>query len=245
MGQNVFISGADRGLGFALTKIMVENNWNVFAGAYMPQWTELKELAEIHPINLKIIPLDVSADASVKKAAELVSKSTDIIDMIINNAGISGYDKDIKIKGSQDFNEIQKIYNTNSIGPIRVIEAFLPLIDKSKVKRLCFVSSEAGSINAAQRDAWYGYCMSKAALNMGVKILFNRLRPEGYTFRLYHPGWIQTYMSGKKNTEADFDPDRAALNAIAYFMSKRCNKELENEEDRLVMRDWKGSEWPW
>ena len=93
---------------------------------------------------------------------------------------------------------MQRLINVNSLGPLRVANAFLPLLSQGEMKRLCFVSSEAGSIERAQRTAWYGYCMSKAALNMGVKLVFNRLRPQGYTVRLYHPGWMRTYMGGDK-----------------------------------------------
>jgi hypothetical protein len=81
--------------------------------------------------------------------------------------------------------------------------------------------------------------MSKTALNMAVSMLFNRLRPEGYTFRLYHPGWMRSYMGGSKNTEADLEPEEAAVPAVTYFLRDRA------DEDRLILRDWQGHEWPW
>lgn len=249
MEQIAFITGADRGLGLSMTAALIHIGWKVFAGSYMPEWTELSELAAKHPDNLTIVPLDVSIDQSVLTASEIVSKSTDRIDLIISNAGISSATKDIHIRGNQDYDELQRVYNINALGPLRVVEALLSFTDKSTMKRICVVSSEAGSINFCSRKAWYGYCMSKAALNMGVKILFNRLRPEGYTFRLYHPGWLRTYMSGTKNNQADMEPDGAAKNALAYFLGERFSRneggKEQNDEDRLVMRDWKGSEWPW
>ena len=140
------------------------------------------------------------------------------------------------------------MYNVNALGPLRVVEAFLPLTEQSDLKRLCFVSSEAGSINRCERTSWYGYNMSKAALNMAVKLLFNRLRPEGYTFRVYYPGWMRTYMRGEKDTEANLEPEVAAVPALAYFLGDRCadaHQPGRSDEDRLVMRDWQGREWPW
>lgn len=107
------------------------------------------------------------------------------------------------------------------------------------MKRLCFVSSETGSITRCERQAWYGYCMSKAALNMAVKITFNRLWPEGYTFRVYHPGWIRSYMHGSKDTEADLEPGEAAEKAIPFFLEER------EDEGHLVLIDYQGQEWPW
>jgi len=122
---------------------------------------------------------------------------------------------------------------------LRVTEAFLPLIELGSLKRLCFISSEAGSIAGSARTAEFGYCMSKAALNMAVKILFNDLAPSGYTFRVYHPGWIRSYMSGVKNMEATFEPEEAAAKAIPILLSQR-----ENERE-LVLLDHEGKEWPW
>jgi len=104
---------------------------------------------------------------------------------------------------------------------------------------LCFVSSEAGSITRAERTAWFGYCMSKAALNMGVKIMFNDLHRNGYTFRVYHPGWIRSYMSGEKNMEATLEPEEAAVKAIPIFLGPR------EDEGRLVLVDYESNEWPW
>jgi NAD(P)-dependent dehydrogenase (short-subunit alcohol dehydrogenase family) len=120
-----------------------------------------------------------------------------------------------------------------------VVEAFLPLVDRGGMKRLCFVSSEAGSIGNMRRTGLFGYTMSKAALNMAVKILFNSLRPEGYTFRVYHPGWVRSYMSGKKNMQATLEPEEAAGYAIPFFLN-----DLE-DEDRLHLVDYQGNEWPW
>jgi NAD(P)-dependent dehydrogenase (short-subunit alcohol dehydrogenase family) len=80
--------------------------------------------------------------------------------------------------------------------------------------------------------------MSKAALNMAVKNMFNDLRPSGFTFRLYHPGWMRSYMSGVKNMNADLELDQAASYALQFFLQDR-------DEDRLVLVDYLGNEWPW
>ena len=76
---------------------------------------------------------------------------------------------------------------------------------------------------------------------MGVRILFNDLRPDGYTFRLYHPGGIRSYIGGSdvKGTTARLEPEEAAVPALAYFLGD------ETDEDCLVMKDWRGEEWPW
>lgn len=239
MRQNAFITGADRGLGFALTEKLLERGWQIFAGQYMPDWPQLNALYQRFPGLLKIIPLDVTSTESAYAAVRIVTASADHIDLLINNAGVISPTSEHSIRDAQDYVEIHRLYDVNALGSLRTVEAFLPLLDRSGLKRLCFISSEAGSITRAQRTSWYGYTMSKAALNMAVHILFNHLRPEGYTFRLYHPGWIKSYMSGAKSVVGDLEPEEAAGPALAYFL------DVKLDEDCLVMRDWQGNEWPW
>jgi NAD(P)-dependent dehydrogenase (short-subunit alcohol dehydrogenase family) len=238
MLKTALITGADRGLGFALSAELLKRGWQVFAGMHNPDWPELADLAPQYPGRLQIVPLDVSSGESVQAAAQAVAKISDHIDMLINNAGVSSRNNPKTIRQPQDYAEMHRQFDINSLGPLRVVEAFLPLTDRGAMKRLCFVSSEAGSIGKSTRGAWYGYCMSKAALNMAVKNLFNLLRPEGYSFRLYHPGWLRTYMGGTKNMEADLEADAAAEMAVRIFLRKR-------NEDRLALVDYQGHSWPW
>lgn len=242
------ITGADHGLGLGIAQRLVELGWKVYAGQYNSQWGELGTLARKFPERLFIVPQDVSSDESIQESVRYVSNVEDHLDMLINNAGVISAAMYSTIKEAQDYEEMMRLYNTNALGALRVVEGFLPLLDKGQMKRLCFVSSEAGSINACERTSWYGYCLSKTALNMGAKILFNRLRPEGYTFRLYHPGWVRSYMSGKKDLQAELEPEQAARYAVEYFLRNRSyepGNEGRSDENRLVMRDWRGREWPW
>jgi NAD(P)-dependent dehydrogenase (short-subunit alcohol dehydrogenase family) len=226
-------------LGLALCGGLLEDGWRVFAGQYMPDWPELADLGAAEPERFSIVPLDVADLRSVYHAAESVGARTDRLDLLINNAGVTSPAMQRTIREPQDYDEMHRLYDVNALGPVRVVEAFLPLMDRGEMKRLCFVSSEAGSIGACGRESWYSYCMSKAALNRAVRIMFNHLRPDGYTFRLYHPGWMRTYMSGQKNLKANLEPEEAARLALDYFLGPAP------DEDRLVMRGPEGDEWPW
>jgi NAD(P)-dependent dehydrogenase (short-subunit alcohol dehydrogenase family) len=234
MQQNIFVTGADRGLGLSLCAGLLQQSWNVFAGQYMPEWHDLASLAEQYPQSLHLIPLDVGSMESVQTAAQKVEALTDHLDVLINNAGVTSQTKERAIREPQDYPEMHRLYDINSLGPLRVVEAFLPLMDRGNTKRLCFVSSEAGSITRAERTSWFSYCMSKAALNMAVKLLFNDLHPAGYSFRVYHPGNVHSYM----NTTGAMDPEDAAACAIPILLG------AQNEEE-LVMVDFEGKEWPW
>ena len=242
MERIAVVTGADRGLGLALTAGLLDEQWRVFAGQYMPDWPELSDLISRYPHHLTIVRLDVSSQPSVQAAAQAVSRGASRVDLLINNAGVISATTKRNIRETPDYDEMHRLYDINALGPLRVVEAFLPLTDQSPTKRLCFVSSEAGSIARSTRQAWHGYCMSKAALNMGVRNLFNQLRPEGYTFRLYHPGWMRSYIGGTKGTKATMEPEEAAVPALAHFLEEHADP---SAEDRLVMKDWQGEEWPW
>jgi NAD(P)-dependent dehydrogenase (short-subunit alcohol dehydrogenase family) len=256
--MKILITGADRGLGYGTTLRLLERGHTVWAGQYLTAWNELSELQTRFPKTLHILELDVSDLDSVRAAAQLVGSQTDSLDMIINNAGISG--RPIPRTGEppeggrptreggrpehpeegleQDYHAIRAAYEVNALGPARVVECFLPLLKKSTFRRLCFVSSEAGSVTAAERFDMFGYCMSKAAVNMYVKILFNRLRPEGYSFRLYHPGWVRSYMGGVKSTFADLEPEEAGEYAVKHWFDETV------DEDTLKLVDYTGKVWP-
>jgi NAD(P)-dependent dehydrogenase (short-subunit alcohol dehydrogenase family) len=239
MPLTAFVTGADRGLGLALCQGLLAQGWQVYAGQYFPDWPELSGLAEQYPGLLHRVPLDVASEASVQTAAQTVAKTAEKVDALINNAGVSSPTNQRSIHEPQDYGEMMRVYNVNTLGPLRVVEAFLPLVARSELKRLCFVSSEAGSIARSRRPGWFGYCMSKAALNMAVKNLHNHLRPEGFTFRLYHPGWVRSYMSGKKNMAATLEPEESAAVAVPFFLSPLP------DEDHLALVDVHGVEWPW
>jgi NAD(P)-dependent dehydrogenase (short-subunit alcohol dehydrogenase family) len=192
-----------------------------------------------YPQSLHVVSLDIGSMQSVKAAAEIVKTHNDHLDLMIDNAGVTSETSFATIREPQDYEEMHRLYDINALGSLRVVEAFLPLLDQGSSKRLCFISSEAGSIERAERTSWFGYCMSKAALNMSIKLLFNDLHPRGYTFRVYHPGWIRSYMHGEKNMDATLEPAEAAEYAIPYFLGD------QESEDRLVMMDYEGKEWPW
>src|SRR5215212_975488 len=160
MEQTVLVTGADRGLGSALTAGLLERGWCVFAGQHRPDWPELEALARRFPGMLHIVPLEVRSMESVQAAVRSISGPVDHVDLLVNNAGVGSPTSSRSIREPQDYEEMQRMYDVNALGPLRVVEAFLPLTDRGALKRLCFVSSEAGSIAGSTRINSYGYCMS-------------------------------------------------------------------------------------
>jgi len=237
MSSVALVTGADRGLGWGLTQALLEQGWTVLAGKHL-DWPELDELKQSYPESLHILPLDVGSNESVDQAALEAAKLIPHLDLLISNAAINRSAHLNSIREELDFDDIQAELNVNAVGALRTVRAFLPLMAQSSLKRVCFVSSEAGSIGASTRTGWFGYCMSKAALNMAVKNLANDLADEGYGFRLYHPGYLRTYMRGVKNTEAHMEPEEAAKIALGYFLGPETS-------DHLALHDWQGHDMPW
>lgn len=226
--KTVFVTGADRGIGFALVQEFINHGYCVFGGQFMPEWPQLAELQAEYPDRLYLVPLDVGNTKSVEEAVRITLEHCETLDILVNCAGIGG-----RAGNDALFDTI----NVNAIGALRMTELFLPHMEGG-MKRLCFVSSEAGSIGVAHREGFSAYPTSKTVLNMGVKLMFNELRPKGYTFRLYHPGWVRSYMQGKKSTMGKYEPEETAAAAYEQFTS------LREWEDALVMTDLKGEAWP-
>lgn len=239
MEKFAVVNGADRGLGLSLSEKLLERGYHVIAGKFLENYTLLEELSEKHPGKLEIVYMDTCSNDSMENAAKAIRKITGTVDLIVSNAALMGPGKGQDIRKILDEEHMLRTYDTNSAGAMRYLAAMIPLMDGGD-KRICIVSSEISSISLMKRTEYYAYAGSKSSLNMGVRLAFNELRPKGYTFRLYHPGWMkrQATDGSPMNTGADFPAEVSANYAIDYFLNER------EDEDRLVLIDYTGLEWP-
>jgi len=236
---SVIITGADRGLGLSLSKEYLNRGWIVFAGKYLDDYSLLEDEAKKSP-NLHIVKLDMGNADSIATAKDHLLKVTDSLDMVISNAALMGYVNCNLYEPPMDLEAVWDSFRVNALGPICLVESLLPLLDRGKMKRLCFVSSEVSCIVLMKHrgDSPYPYPMSKTSLNMGVRILHNQLYPQGYTFRLFHPGWMKRRMQdGSLSKEAMYDPDYIGSIGAKFFETPL------HDEHRLVMVDYSGYEW--
>lgn len=231
--MNILITGADRGLGHGMAKLLLEQGHHVIAGEFCQEWSQLASLAEQYPEQLMVVPLDVTRQDSVQAARMLVEQRYPVLDLLISNAGIHSNSEDMHT----DTGRMMQMYAVNAVGPVRVVEAFYDLMHGSARKEILLVSSEAGSISASERTGEYGYCMSKAALNMYGKNLYNRLHPEGYDIRLYYPGWIRSYMAGTLAQQGDLSIGEGAAFAVQYALAEPA--------EELYMVGFDGKRWNW
>lgn len=203
--RTVVVTGADRGLGLALVNAYLERGDRVFAGKYGRNWHLLEKAKERYPETLEIVDLDVSNEESVAEAAKKILGKTDAIDILINNAGIwldhnTGTILDHRI----DYNAIMKQINVNALGALRVTEALISAVLNSFDRLVVNVSSEAASMTECTKEDQFGYCMSKAALNMASCIVLNGIRKKGGAVINLHPGWMQSVIGEPMDADAPY-----------------------------------------
>jgi NAD(P)-dependent dehydrogenase (short-subunit alcohol dehydrogenase family) len=240
--KSVIITGADRGLGLSLCKEYLARGYKVFAGKYLEDYTLLEDLSDKES-DLHVLMLDVDSRDSLAAARDYVRAETGgTLDMLISNAALMDKVSCSLYEPPMDLEAVWRSFSVNALGPARMVEYFLPLMDAAAMKRLCFVSSEVSCINLMKtRPDYHGfpYPMSKSAMNMAIRVMFNQLFASGYTFRLYHPGWMKRVMpDGSRSEEAMYDPDFIAEHAAKYFEAPL------RDDQRLVMYDYLGQEWP-
>jgi NAD(P)-dependent dehydrogenase (short-subunit alcohol dehydrogenase family) len=237
MIKTVYITGCDRGLGLALAQTYVDEGYKVFAGSYMPDWPELQELKKTAGEQLHVLPLDVTDDRSVQQAAEEIKRVSPNLDVLINNAALYT-DQDGDVLEALDFSAIRLMYETNTLGPLRVSQSVLPLLVQGEKKLLVNISSEAGSITDCKREKEYGYTMSKAALNMQSVILQNQLKKFGIKIFAIHPGYVKSYMLGRFNTQAAVEAEDSARGIIQQLLQ-------EHLLDGPIFIDYQGQRIDW
>lgn len=145
-----YVTGTDHGLGLALTKVLLHHGYHVFAGRYKEEWNDIDELKKSNPDRLTIIPLDVTSDESVKSAAEVISKHTDHLDILINNAAIF-LDRSGNILEELYFDDMRRIVETNQFGPLRVTHSVIKLLLNGNQKFLVNISSDSACLSNCWR----------------------------------------------------------------------------------------------
>ncbi|MES2964217.1 MAG: SDR family oxidoreductase, partial [Bdellovibrionota bacterium] len=158
-----------------------------------------------------VFSLDVTSDESSKAFADTIRKAgLDRVDILINNAGV--YLDGEATLDTLESDVVMKTLDTNTVGPIRVTRALMPLLRTSPQARIATISSLMGSVADNAAGSSFAYRMSKAAVNMFVKTLAIEER-EMIALSL-HPGWVKTEMGG---TRAPLAADKSAEGLITVI----------------------------
>jgi NAD(P)-dependent dehydrogenase (short-subunit alcohol dehydrogenase family) len=245
------ITGSDRGIGLALTREFISRGWQVIATCRDPsRATELITLAKDHP-GVSIERLDVTDHAAIDAlVAKLKGRP---IDALVNNAGVSGSFDGLSPAGLEP-DEFARVLRVNSYAPLRLSSAFLDLVTASKQRKIIGISSGYGSIASVPDvissgyPAAYAYAMSKAALNMGLRMFALETANRQVTTVLLSPGAVDTDMQrslrehmtriGKPIATPALTPEASAHAMVVTIEGLR-----PEQNGKFLSRE--GSEIPW
>ncbi|MDT8438695.1 MAG: SDR family oxidoreductase [Wenzhouxiangellaceae bacterium] len=198
--STILITGANRGIGLAMTRQFVERGENVIAVCREASEELLATGARVEG------GVDVTDGDSLSALAARLDGV--LIDVLINNAGVLRRDAFESLEDQLD--DIRVQFEVNSLAPLRFTRALVGrLAEGSKV---AIVTSRMGSIADNDSGGYYGYRMSKAAVNMAGVSLAHELREQGIAVALLHPGYVRTDMTGHTG---HIDADESAAGLIA------------------------------
>jgi NAD(P)-dependent dehydrogenase (short-subunit alcohol dehydrogenase family) len=191
----VLITGANRGIGLELARQYAAKDWNVIATTRRPVddkgTADLREIQKKHP-NLHIERIDVTDTTMIRSVAAKYKDQP--IDVLINNAANveATFQADMDKVGASydkiDFDEARTDFDVNALGPMRMAQAFMPNIEKSKQKKLVNVTSLVGSFGRTfPSPMGMNYGASKAALNMYMVKLNYAMKDKGVVVALAQP----------------------------------------------------------
>ncbi|MES2767247.1 MAG: SDR family oxidoreductase [Bacteroidota bacterium] len=231
--NTILITGANRGIGLGLTEAFLKDGWKVIA-SYREDKGGLTELHSSFKNELFIAKCDVASDESVADFLKEVSGSFKSIDILVNNAGILPSRQSSIEKVTAD--DLLKTLNTNTVGPLRIINAFLPMVRNGVLKKIINFSTMMSSYALNKTGGSYTYRISKNALNMLNYNLSIELKPEGIMALAVHPGWVQTEMGGEK---APISVEESVSGLKELFLKSS----VETHTGKLF--DYTGAELPW
>ena len=209
--SNLLITGANRGIGLAITQLALQQGDCVWAGCRNPQAaTALQALQEDYPERCKVIELDVVDERSLQLAAGNI---VDALDLLVCNAGVqNGYGGMSAEENTME--SFQTVLVTNIASPFFTTRAFLPHLRKSSGQaKVAIISSLMGSQTHTAANA-YAYRASKAGANNIAVTLSHELAKEDIAVGSYHPGWVRTDMGGPNG---DISAEESAAGLLARF----------------------------
>jgi len=185
----VLITGANRGIGLELA-IRHEARGDEVIAVCRHSCERLESMA------LQVISgVDVTSEQSLGDMAAALQGRR--IDRLVNNAGILERDSLDEL----DFDAIERQFRVNAMGPLRVTAALRRQL--SDGAGIFIITSRMGSIEDNSSGGYYGYRMSKAAVNMAGKSLSIDLKEAGIGVFLLHPGYVATEMTGRQGVPVE------------------------------------------
>lgn len=205
--KSALVTGANKGIGLEVVRQLAQAGFYVYLGSRKLESGLLaaKQLRTDGISTIEVIQLDVTDHESVQAARISLGEKTPVLDVLVNNAGISGGRPQSALGSTID--QFKEVYETNLFGVIRVTQAFVDLLRKSPEPRIVNVTTAMASLSLAA-DTSSGnyhnklavYQSSKSALNMYTINLAYELRDTPFKVNMVCPGYTQTDFTGHQGT---------------------------------------------
>lgn len=191
------VTGANKGIGLELCRQLAARGDRVIAACR-------SKSPELEKLGVRIIEdVEVTDPAAAASLAEAIGSQS--VDLLINNAGILSRDS----LDDLDLDGMRRQFEVNALGPLVVTRALLPRLQQGS--KVAVITSRMGSIADNGSGGYYGYRMSKAAVNMAGVSLARDLHERGIAVLLLHPGMVATTMTGGQGIA----PAESAANLLA------------------------------
>jgi NAD(P)-dependent dehydrogenase (short-subunit alcohol dehydrogenase family) len=220
--KKALITGANKSIGFETARQLLQKGYYIYLGSRnLANGLQAAAKLKAKGLNeVEAIQLDVSDQESVKTARTEIGKKTDVLDVLINNAGISGGLPQTATAAGIDI--FKKVFDTNLFGVVRVTQAFMDLLQKSPEPRIVNVSSSMASLTLNSDPNWQYYhhkgavyLPSKTALNMYTLNLAYELRDTPFKVNMVDPGFIATDFNNHRGTGT---VDEAGARIVKYVL---------------------------
>ncbi len=197
--KKVFITGANKSIGFETARQLLQKGYYIYLGSRnLEKGQQAVEKLKAEGLNeVEAVQIDVSDAESVKVARAEIGKKTDVLDVLINNAGVSGNLP--QTATGTDMAVFRQVFDTNLFGVIQVTQAFIDLLQKSAQPRIVNVTSGLASLTLHNDPSWKYYTVkaaaynsSKAALNMYTIALAYELLDTQCKVNAVDPGYTAT-----------------------------------------------------
>jgi NAD(P)-dependent dehydrogenase (short-subunit alcohol dehydrogenase family) len=209
--KSVLITGANKGIGLETAKQLSKKGLFIYLGSRDIENGNavVKELSEIGFQNIQAIEIDVTKPETILSAKNTLKKEQGKLDILINNAGISGIVPQNAIETSVE--NYDQVFDVNLYGVVRVTQSFLELLKESAEPRIVNVSTSVGSLSLQSNPNWpayhYGkyaiYASSKAAMNMYTVHLAYELRETAFKINAVCPGYTKTDFTNHNGGEVE------------------------------------------
>lgn len=202
--KSALVTGANKGIGREVARRLAAEGFKVWLGARdAERGTRAATELRADGLDVHWLEIDVTQDESVAAAVRTVARESSHLDVLVNNAGVAiNYDRP---PSQQLIADIRSTYEVNAFGPIRVTQAFLPLLLAAPAARIVMVSSHSASLGRALDHAspsysvnMLGYGSSKAALNAITVSFAKELAPRGVLVNAAAPGYTATDLNAHK-----------------------------------------------